>query len=285
MKIKKSFKIALAIYIVAVIGYLSYLLYGYVVSVQDRNRLRELSALVDAAQATATTSPETATTESLISDPGNPSVPAETTLEPAPQVLPQYQALYKQNPDLVGWIRIEDSEVNYPVMYTPQDPNYYLYRDFEGKDSKHGLPFVDYRSSLMPRTTNVLLHAHNMKDGSMFATLGKYYTRAYYKSHPTVRFDTLYETGEYEIFAAFMSQVYPADAEEFMYYRFIQADTEAEFNDYVENALALSLYDTGIRPEFGDQLLTLSTCSYHVGDGRMVVVARKKASLEQGAAT
>jgi len=280
MKMTKKFRIAVALYAVAVLAYVGYLLYGYIQSTQDRNNLRELSALVDAAQ-TATTQPsEPASTQPLPSDPG---LPAETTPEPLPQVLPQYQALYEQNPDLIGWIKIEDSEVNYPVMYTPHDPNYYLYRDFEGKDSKHGLPFVDYRSSLVPRTTNVLLHAHNMKDGSMFATLAKYQSRYYFETHPVVQFDTLYETGEYEIFAAFMTQVYPAEAEEFMYYRFIQAETEAEFNDYVQNALELSLYDTGIRPEYGDQLITLSTCSYHVGDGRMVIVARKKPAPEHGA--
>lgn len=280
MKVSKKFRIALAIYAVAVLSYVGYLLYGYIQSTQDRNNLRELSALVDAAQATTILPSESSVTETLASDPGEP---VETTPEPVPQVLPHYLALYEQNPDLIGWIKIEDSEVNYPVMYTPQDPNHYLYRDFEGQDSKHGLPFVDYRSSLLPRTTNVLLHAHNMKDGSMFATLAKYQSRYYFETHPTVQFDTLYETGEYEIFAAFMTQVYPADAEEFMYYRFIQADTEAEFNDYVQNALDLSLYDTGIRPEFGDQLITLSTCSYHVGDGRMVVVARKKPAAENGA--
>ncbi len=283
MKKSKKFRIALALYAVAVLAYVGYLLYGYIQSTQDRNNLRELSALVDAAQTAITQPSETVATEPLPSDADNPGEPVETTPEPVPQVLPQYQTLYEQNPDLVGWIKIEDSEVNYPVMYTPHDPNYYLYRDFEGKDSKHGLPFVDYRSSLVPRTTNVLLHAHNMKDGSMFATLAKYQSRYYFETHPTVQFDTLYETGEYEIFAAFMTQVYPADAEEFMYYRFIQADTKAEFNDYVQNALELSLYDTGIRPEYGDQLITLSTCSYHVGDGRMVIVARKKPAPEHGA--
>lgn len=280
MKMTRKFKIALTIYVVAVLVYVGYLLYGYVQSVQDRNRLRELSALVDAAEATAITSTETAPVDPSASDSGDP---VETIPVMPRQILPQYQALYEKNPDLAGWIKIADSEVDYPVMYTPQDPNYYLYRDFEGKDSKHGLPFVDYRSSLEPRTTNVLMHAHNMKDGSMFATLAKYQSRYYFENHPTVQFDTLYETGEYEIFAAFMTQVYPADAKEFMYYRFIQADTEAEFNDYVEHALELSLYDTGIRPAYGDQLLTLSTCSYHVGDGRMVVVARKKTGIQHGA--
>lgn len=281
MKVNKKFRIALAIYIAAVLAYVGYLLYGYIQSVQDRNHLRALSAMVDGAQTHEETivreSPDAASGTSAETIPSGPSQTAK------PQVLPQYQALFEQNPDLIGWIKIEDSEVNYPVMYTPQDPNHYLYRDFEDKDSKHGLPFVDYRSSLLPRTTNVLIHAHNMKDGSMFATLGKYQSRSYFENHLTVEFDTIYEKGEYEIFAAFMTQVYPADAEEFMYYRFIQADTEAEFKDYVDNALKLSLYDTGIKPKYGDQLLTLSTCSYHVGDGRMVIVARKKSAPEHGA--
>lgn len=271
MKMTKKFRIALALYAVAVLAYVGYLLYGYIQSTQDRNNLRDLSAMVDSAQATTTLPVETTATEPLTSE------PLETAPEPPLQVLPQYLALSEQNPDLIGWIKIEDSEVNYPVMYTPEDGDYYLYRDFERKDSKHGLPFVDFRSSIVPRTTNILIHAHNMKDGSMFSTLGKYYSRSYYEKHPIVQFDTIYETGEYEIFAVFMSQVFSDDSKEFMYYQFIQADEENEFNEYVEQALALSLYDTGIRPEFGDQLITLSTCSYHIDDGRMVVIARKVA--------
>jgi sortase B len=276
---KKKFRLALIIYILAVLAFAGYLLNGYLQAKQARDNLRQLSESMHMAMQTAT-EPQSSASPTPGESPSADDTPDSPAL---PKVLPQYASLYTRNPDLAGWLRIDQTAVDYPVMYTPHDPEYYLYHDFDRKDSTHGLPFIDYRSSVFPRSTNILIHGHNMKDGSMFATLARYQSRSFYESHPTIQFDTVYETGEYEIFAAFLSQIYPDDSDEFKYYYFIQADNKAEYDDFVDHVLALSLYDTGIRPQYGDALLTLSTCSYQVKDGRMVVVARKKPKTEHGA--
>ncbi|MDD2533423.1 MAG: class B sortase [Eubacteriales bacterium] len=272
---KKNFKIALIVYAIAVVGFVGYELTVYLNYQNELKSIKNLSELIETMESTSVSSEPVETT---------PTIPSSTVGETKPQeILPQYKALYEQNKDMIGWLKIEDSVVNYPIMFTPTDGDYYLYRDFEEKDSKHGLPFIDYRSNINPRSTNVLIHGHNMKDGTMFAALGKYQSKSYFENHKTIQFDTIYEPGEYEIFAAFMTQIYPDDSTEFMYYQFIQAGTQSEFNDYVQNALDLSIYDTKIIPEYGDELLTLSTCSYQVNDGRMVVVARRIVSNSKGA--
>ena len=195
--------------------------------------------------------------------------------QPNTTVQAKFVDLFMQNQDLVGWIKIEGTVVDYPVMYTPFDGDYYLYRDFEKNKSVYGLPFVDPRSTIVPMSANVLIHGHHMKDGSMFAILEDYKRESFFKDHPLIKFDTVIEDGTYEVFAAFATTATGDEDTDFRYFEYVRANTEAEFNAYVEQSIAASLYDTGIVPTYGDQLLTLSTCSYHVGDGRMVVVARK----------
>ena len=151
-------------------------------------------------------------------------------------VLSEYEALYEENPDFFGWIQIEDTKLSYPVMYSPEDPEHYLYRAFDGSEAFAGVPFLDEDCS--EDGGNYLIHGHNMKSGAMFAVLLSYADPEFYEEHPNIRFNTLFERGEYENMAA--------------------------------------LYDTGITAQYGDQLLTLSTCSYHTDNGRFVVVARKK---------
>lgn len=111
----------------------------------------------------------------------------------------------------------------------------------------------------------------------MFNELLKYNDEEYYKEHPTIRFTTNKEDAEYEIIAVFKSRVYyKSEQNVFRYYYFINAENEEEYNEYVENAKKASLYDTGKTAKYGDQLITLSTCSYHTEDGRFAIVARKE---------
>ncbi len=191
-------------------------------------------------------------------------------------MLPSMQKLYEQNSDLAGWIRIPDTVIDYPVMYRPQDYGYYLHRNFAGEEEAAGCIFIDEGASVEPRSTNLLLHGHNMKNGSMFRALTGYEKEAFYQEHPVIRYTTLYEEQEYEIFAVFLSRIfYRNETDVFRYYQFFQADTEEEFAYYVDNCRELSLYDTGIVPEYGDELLTLTTCEYHTENGRLVVAARR----------
>lgn len=195
--------------------------------------------------------------------------------EPAPVMLSKYKELYEDNNDLAGWLSIEGMRIDYPVMQC-EDDEYYLHHDYYGADSKYGCLYVRERADL-EAGTNFIIYGHNMRDGSMFGDLDLYLKESFYKDHPVISFDTLYEERSYEIVAVFRSQVYNADEDVFKYYQFYQADTEEEFEDFYSNIKELSLYETGVEAQFGDTFLTLSTCAYHVKDGRLAVVAKRVA--------
>lgn len=198
----------------------------------------------------------------------------QTSVEAAaPVILAQYDELSRQNADMIGWIKIEGTKIDYPVMYTGD--NFYLSHGFDQANSKSGLPFIDKRCAVEPFGTNTIIYGHNMKNDSMFSGLLKYKNSDYYAEHPIIHFDTLYEAQKYEIVAAFESEVYQKSDTVFKHYNFLNADNQAAFDEYIAGIKALSLYDTGIHPEYGDELITLMTCSYHTENGRFVVVARK----------
>lgn len=187
----------------------------------------------------------------------------ESAASPAPaeaaQVLPLYRTLYRQNPDMIGWLRIDGTDIDLPVVQTPGDNEYYLRRGFDGLYSTGGTLFLDERCSIDAEnpTANWLIYGHNMADGSMFGELTRYREEDFYKEHPTFTFDTIYETGTWQVVAA-LDTTLGADA--LPYYTFFDADTPSEWKKRVDAILDLALYDTGVTPEYGQQLLTLSTC-------------------------
>lgn len=191
-----------------------------------------------------------------------------------PQMLEKFKELYEQNNELVGWLSIEGMEIDFPVMQC-MDDEYYLKHDFFKKEDKHGVPYVRARADVNAPSTNFIIYGHNMFDGSMFAPLEGYQKESFYREHPIISFDTLYEERTYEIVAVFLSKVYMENEDVFKYYQFYQANTEGEFSYFYENIKDLALYDTGVTAEFGDTFLTLSTCSYHTEDGRLAVVAKQ----------
>lgn len=200
---------------------------------------------------------------------------AEVPGEPeAPSILTQYKALYEENRDIAGWLSIEGTVIDYPVMQC-EDDEYYLHHDFYGNEDKYGCLYVRSKADVHTPGTNFIIYGHNMKDGSMFGDLDLYRDKEFYLEHSMISFDTLYEQRNYEIVAVFLSQVYNSDEEVFKYYQFYQADTQEEFDYFYENIKELSMYDTGVTAEFGDTFLTLSTCAYHVEDGRLVVVGKR----------
>lgn len=198
------------------------------------------------------------------------------TEEPAagPVMLRRFERLYEENHDLVAWLSIEGTEIDYPVMQCGDD-EYYLNHSFYRKESKYGCLYVRERADVHTPGTNFIIYGHNMKDGAMFGNLELYQKESFFLEHPAISFDTLYEERSYEILAVFRSQVYRQDENVFKYYQFYEADTPEEFASFYQNIKSLSLYDTGVTAEFGDTFLTLSTCAYHVEDGRFVVVAKR----------
>lgn len=184
--------------------------------------------------------------------------------------------LQKENPDIIGWLEIENSDISYPVLQG-EDNDYYMTHNYKKEYSKDGSLFLDKDYDWSIPSTNILIYGHNnMSSDEMFSGLMEYKEESYYKDHKIIRLTTDKEDAEYEIISVFLSRVYyKSETNVFRYYYFINANTEEEFNDFVKNSKEASLYDTGVTAEYGDQLLTLSTCSYHTKDGRLAVVARK----------
>ena len=187
----------------------------------------------------------------------------------------QVEELRKENSDIVGWIEIEGTNINYPVLQG-EDNNFYMNRNFQKEESVYGSLFLDADFDWNNPSSNLLIYGHNIQDGSMFHNLLNYADEEYYKEHPNIRFTTAEEDATYEIIAAFRSRVYyKSEQDVFRYYYFVNPESKEEYDEFVENAKEASLYDTGKTAEYGDQLITLSTCSYHTEDGRFAVVGRK----------
>lgn len=186
----------------------------------------------------------------------------------------EYEELYRQNPDMVGWIMIDDTKINYPVMQSVDEPNFYLKHSFDRKYTDYGCPYVQENCDVLFPSDNLVIYGHHMNDGSMFATLDDYKSKSFWEEHKTITFDTLTQHKEYEIIAVFKTVVYTNSPDSFKYYHFTDAETEAEFDEYVAKCKELSLYDTGVTAEYGDKLITLSTCEYSQTNGRIVVVAK-----------
>lgn len=204
------------------------------------------------------------------------TAPSETVPETtAPKViLPQYTEFYDQNSDLFGWLKIENTKIDYPVMHAPTEREKYLHANFEGEYSYAGTPFLD--ETCTADSDNLLIYAHNMPNGSMFRDLLKYQEKNFWQAHPIIVFDTLYEQQKFEVLAAFYDRVYYKTETVFKFYQFIDAKNQEDYDYAVSQFKEKSLYDTGVEASYGDQLITLVTCAYHTDNGRFVVVARRK---------
>lgn len=195
------------------------------------------------------------------------------TPEPTAAPLADYEALYALNPDFFGWITVEGTRVDYPVMYSPTRPLQYLGHDFYGKVSYAGVPYLDAKCD--PDGSYYIVYGHHMKDGSMFAGLMAYEDPAFWAEHPTFRFDTRFECRTYAVLAAFRTKVLTKEEKGFRYYSYSSLNDEETFHTFLSNVLALAAYDTDVDAAFGDDILTLSTCAYHTEKGRFVVVAKR----------
>lgn len=200
----------------------------------------------------------------------------EISQEEKDEIITVYKGMKDSNPDFAGYLSVPGSVIGYPVMYTPYEPEKYLHMDINGVETDDGLPFIDARCNLEPDSDNIVIYGHNMKDGSMFASLFDYQDKAYFEEHPVIRFDTVDGLREYEVMSAFYDRVYYEDEDVFKFYNFIDAVDEEEYADAIKQYLKKSIYDTGATAEYGDKLVTLVTCAYHTENGRFVVVARRR---------
>lgn len=188
----------------------------------------------------------------------------------------QVKELQGQNADIVGWLEIENTNINYPVLQGT-DNRYYMTHNYKKEKSKNGSIFLDANYNWNIPNNNLLIYGHNLGNGMMFQELLKYEKKSFYQEHPVIRFTTAKEDDQYEIISVFKSRVYyKSEKNVFRYYYFINNKSEEEYNQFVKNAKNASLYPIDATANYGDQLITLSTCAYYVEDGRFVVVGRRK---------
>ncbi len=190
-------------------------------------------------------------------------------------VLPEYQPAFEENNELVGWLDIPNTTINYPVVQKADDNEYYLSHAFDNTPDSGGTLFVDYRSDITNPTTNTIIYGHNMHNGTMFGRISDYLNKEYYEEHKKLHFNTIFEKRDYEVVAVCLAEVIYQDENSYRYYNFIQASNQAEWDAFVANVKALSVFGDDIDLVKTDEVLTLSTCNDYVQDGRMFLVARR----------
>ena len=268
------------------IAVLAAALFSYfgVTTFSDWKETRKMSALRDTvAEAEADGGKASSFHREGANSAGNASVAEETDpfthvekVDPASlSVLPEYEEAFAQNADMVGWIRIPDTQIDYPVTQRADDNEYYLNHAFDGSDSSAGTLFADFRSDIVNPTTNTIIYGHNMKNDTMFGAVDNYLDKGFYAAHKEVDFNTIFEHRRYEIVAVCLAEVAYQDENSYRYYNFIQASNQAEWNAFFANIKALSIYGKDIDLVKTDQVLTLSTCNNYVQDGRLFLVAKR----------
>lgn len=273
---KKQQKEKILIVVLALIALLLIIAIGVMLlMVKEQKKFKSLSAMVQETEAKVTLTNPIETTELILSAADTEEMTESTTIPAAtePRMLEKYTALYEQNPDFYGWIKIEGTKIDYPVMYTPQEPEKYLHTDFDNQYSYSGVPFME--DTCTPDSDNMIIYGHNMANGTMFRDLIQYEKQSFWELHPQIQFDTLFEEQTFEVVAAFYDRVYYKSEDVFKFYQFIDAEDKLEFDNAVDQFRKKAIYDTGIIPEYGEQLITLVTCAYHTDNGRFVVVARR----------
>ena len=200
--------------------------------------------------------------------------PGETLpYDPNSPILPEYQAIYAMNNDTIGWIKIEGTTINHPVLHHPEQKDYYLKKNFNGEYDRHGCIYLREQCDAFKPSDNVVIYGHYMQDGTMFHDLHGYYKKDYWQEHQFIQFDTLYERHTYQIIAVFKTSANLGEG--YAYHQFNDAANEEEFNEFVRTVKNMSFYNTGVDAQYGDMLITLSTCEYTLDNGRLVVVAKR----------
>lgn len=231
---------------------------------KEKEDFEQLAKLVTVEKPSAAPDPSNAPIASM--PPDSTDVPDESPAEnePAQRDLSE---LFAMNDDFVGWLCIPGTDINYPVMHTPDDPERYLRRNFHGEYSESGVPFLDFRCAL--DSDNLIVYGHNMINGTMFAGLQGYVQEGFCKAHPVIEFQTADGCTEYQVFA--VAWVKSNDD----WYKFVNANTAEDFNKAVEKIIDKALFQVESSPQFGTQILSLSTCYDSANNGRLLVLAAK----------
>lgn len=268
---KKAYIAIIAVLVVIFCASAVYLIHYFTQSKKSADRYNELAALVNSEREATTEAADAADSTEATAATGS----YEVNTDDIPQeflILPWYQEVYAQNNDLVGWLKIEGTVIDYPVVQTAEDnADYYLRRNFDKESATGGCLYVREQCDVFEPSDNLTIYGHNMHDGSMFASLLDYEEKSAWEENSLIQFDTIYEYHTYQIFAVFKTTA--SVDEGFKYHWFVDAADESEFDEFVSTCKELSFYDTGITPTYGDKIICLSTCEYTLENGRLVVAA------------
>ncbi len=203
-------------------------------------------------------------------------------LPPAEELLPlpagyreQFSALYQINQKICGWLKIDGTGIDYPVVQAA-DNDYYLHHTFYDGYSSAGAPFLDCSCdfSVDSMSENLIVYGHNLNSGRMFHDLVRYKDVAYYKEHPVVSFNTVYADYDWKILGLFFTNADMGLDDSFAYHTWYGSKSEAEFFSQLNKAMQRSFFTTGVDVRSGDRLLMLSTCDNSFDDSRLVLLAR-----------
>ena len=232
--------------------------------VRDRQtEIDDFNELADLVQDIPSTDNTTEATDDPSDETTAPEL-SEEPEEPKPVFTRNLAPLIEKNADCIGWVYIEDTAVDYPVMHTPKEPQRYLRLNFDKEYSSAGVPFL--KGVCTMNCDNLVIYGHNMKNGTMFSDVTQYRNKEYCIEHPVIEFETEQGLKCYTVFAV----IYVKNTDS--WYDFHTAADEAEYNDKIEEIKRRALYDTGITPEYGQQLLTLSTCYGATKLDRIIVI-------------
>lgn len=264
------------VFLASTIYLINYLIQSYN---QDKN-YDDLAGLVENNSVTPRPTIDEDTDNNTVDAPTTSTVPSPALVEVTDpetgetvEVLPEFQELYVLNNDIVGWLRIPGTDINYPVMQTPDEPNYYLDHNFDKESSKHGALYARETCDINKPSANITIYGHRMKDRTMFAQLDKYMEKSFFEENPYIYFDTLTELHTYKIVSVFLTTA--TYGKGFPYQRYLDSETDEAYIGFVETCKELALYDTGVDAGIGDKFITLSTCEYSQENGRLVVVAKR----------
>lgn len=272
-------RIVLVVAVIVMVCSAVYLAYEWKLGNDNKRLESELSNLAPSETQSTTQSP----------DAPPQSTEVETTLSPAERfaqlkaenpnikypdnLQPKYAEYYTKNQDFVGYLSIPGLDIGLPVVQGKDDSTY-LNKNFYGKSTKYGCPFVSYLNNIEPLDRNTVIHGHNMKNNTIFGPLMKYKTLEGYKKAPVITFNTLYKDYQWKVIAAFITNSKAEDDNDYTFLYYYTSVGDAAYAEYFKALEVRSLYSTGVDVLPTDKLLTLSTCSYEFDDARFVVVAR-----------
>ncbi|MDD3335783.1 MAG: class B sortase [Eubacteriales bacterium] len=184
-----------------------------------------------------------------------------------------FQKLRQQNKEIVGWLTI-DGVLDEPVLQ--RDNEYYLTHDVTGKENITGALFLDESCNLREVPHNIIIHGHNMKEGAMFGSLKKYKVKdeTFYKEHPYITFNTLYEEAQYVIFAVSEVDIRFSNHYYLPFWQYSEFWSKDEFTRFINPLRSYSHFQSQVDVKPGDRLLTLATCSGDDENKRLLVAAR-----------